>query len=73
MPKTVEVNACIRPGCSKAQHLRGLCISCYNAIAKAVSRGLTTWDALEKSGRINKTKNRKRSIVIKWAFGKDKK
>ncbi len=43
--------SCVFPPCERGVHARGLCKSCYQAAAKLVRDGKTTWEKLETSGK----------------------
>lgn len=49
---------CIVPGCRNHAHFRGLCSCCGSAAARLVSKGLTSWEKLEKQGKAKPIKQR---------------
>lgn len=53
MNQVDETTTCLFPTCERTQiYARGLCQTCYAAAAQLVSRGKTTWDDLEESGKV---------------------
>ena len=53
------LGVCIVPDCRRASYCRGICHSHYNSATKLIERKQTTWDKLEKSGKVEPTHNRK--------------
>lgn len=43
---------CITDDCSRPVRIRGVCECCRQAMQKLVNAGKTTWDKLEKQGKI---------------------
>jgi hypothetical protein len=58
-----------RCGCGRTVDIggaRGLYSSCYRQIAKYVSDGLTSWEQLEREGKVG----RKRETLKDWILSK---
>lgn len=51
-----EKKPCLRPNCGRPAHSRGLCRYCYKAADTLIKQGRTTWERLEKRGRISHNK-----------------
>ncbi len=48
----VEKAKCLRTDCERPSASRGLCLSCYHSAQRLVKEGRTTWDTLEKAGKV---------------------
>lgn len=48
---------CLRPECERAVRTRGLCHVCYQSASKLVRVKTTSWEKLEKSGKVLAVKN----------------
>jgi hypothetical protein len=46
---------CKVPHCERDSECRGLCRSCYQSAYLLVSAGVTSWDELEKRGKVQPT------------------
>ena len=44
---------CLRAGCKRAAEIRGLCRSDYQTAYVLVATGVTTWEQLERKGRVD--------------------
>lgn len=66
----MKLTKCLNPGCKRTAATRGLCHSCYNAVAGYVRRGLTTWENLERQGKAKPPQGKLTSNVKEWAIGK---
>lgn len=52
--KTIAVSVrCRRPSCKRDAVCRGLCRSCYQAAFTLVTSGVTTWEHLERRGKVD--------------------
>ena len=63
------VGTCINPRCKKnAQLSRGLCMNCKSAAGSLVRLGFTSWEKLEKAGKIlpKKLKSVTDNPIYKW-------
>ena len=49
-----ENKTCLMPGCDSEAEIRGICKSCYQASARLVRQGETTWEILEERGLVLK-------------------
>ncbi len=68
---TLNGNTCITPGCYLSIYARGLCFACYNAAARYVAEGKTTWAKLEVAGKSRARKtNRGTGTKQKFFLGK---
>lgn len=58
---------CLRPGCGRPQHNRGLCVGCYQVAGSMVRNGETTWPKLAAAGKCTKLrKQRRRGEIRAW-------
>jgi hypothetical protein len=57
---TTEKTPCLRPGCDQPAKIRGLCKRDHSRAHRHVKAGKTTWEALEKAGKI---------LPAKYGFG----
>jgi hypothetical protein len=53
--KDTPSDQCLVPWCDKPITCRGLCRTHYQMMVRAVASGLTSYEALEKSGKITTT------------------
>ena len=61
---------CLNPNCGRKPVCRGLCHPCYVAAHHLVKTGQTTWEKLEKTGRVKPTGKRgPKGIVSSWLLG----
>jgi hypothetical protein len=58
---------CRRPRCQGEAKCFGLCRSCYYMAWLLVSKGMTTWEELRRTGRIDEPK---RGATKDWLLGK---
>lgn len=72
--KSDEVK-CIVPDCdANRSYGRGLCVTHYGSIHHMIRRGITTWDDLEKRGKVLPKSEGRRSRFKAWALeGKETK
>jgi hypothetical protein len=56
-------------GCDKEQVRRGLCHAHYNYCSCIISRGKTTWKALEEAGKILPKKNKTSVPAMAYFLG----
>ena len=66
----IEKFKCIVPDCDANRHYgRGLCNTHYMSVFQIVKRGFTTWDDLERRGKILPPHQKNRYSLIKdWAL-----
>ena len=65
--KKIVVEKCLLPLCQRgAATTRGLCPSHYNAAAQMVHRKQTTWEQLEKKGKVKSA-----LTSVKYTYVKD--
>lgn len=58
---------CLVPFCdNRTIHIRGLCKTCYLTMAQMVHRKKTTYERLEKDGKILPKKRRSRTFLQEW-------
>lgn len=50
--RTNKDQRCMMPGCLENASCRGLCMKCYSMANRLVQQGRTTWEQLEKNGKI---------------------
>lgn len=43
---------CLRPGCKREAECRGLCRSDYQTAYQLVADGVTTWEQLQRNGKV---------------------
>lgn len=53
MPQTIVIVRCKRPGCKNEAAARGLCRSDFTAAWRLVSDAVTTWEELERRGKVD--------------------
>ncbi len=57
---------CLRPGCGKPAHIRGLCRCCYGSALLLVKKGVTTWEDLESKGKANRRFKNRVGAAHEW-------
>ncbi len=63
---------CLNPDCQFTEVVsRGLCSGCYQAAARLVRAGHSTWKALEVSGRANPVTGATRNKRARWFLEKE--
>ena len=57
---------CLNPECKIEARVRGLCDSCYNAAGRLVREEKTSWEKLEKAGKVrpHKTKTKRTEWLL---------
>lgn len=48
----MKKSKCLKPNCGRESKSRGLCLKDYKAAAKLIKAGETTWEKLEKAGKV---------------------
>lgn len=61
---------CLNPHCARTVRARGLCDICYQTAYMHVRLGKTSWDALQKAGKLLPKKQRASSKSSEWLFSK---
>lgn len=63
-----DSSKCLTPECERKSKARGLCLPCYKVAGRLVVKEETTWEKLEKAGKIAP---RKRKLAANWLLGKE--
>lgn len=66
MEEKLARGQCVYPECEKGIASRGLCQKHYANVLRLIHRKITTWEELQKQGKIPKGKP---SEVEEWALG----
>ena len=62
---------CLYDKCQSKEHSRGLCCKHYNRVMVFIKKGLTTWEELEKKGKVRhklykRTLNNQTKEFTRW-------
>ena len=60
---------CLNPNCIREARARGLCAPCHVLALRLVSSGSTSWDDLERRGRVAPPKRRYTKGTMGWLLG----
>jgi hypothetical protein len=64
----MKVNDCLFPKCKNSIHSRGLCSAHYHTASRQVANGMTTWEKLERSGKVKVAAKRGRKPKVRNHF-----
>lgn len=61
-----NADKCMFPNCSNTEYARGLCAACYSSARRLVLTNRTSWEKLERDGKVKLGRKGKSTHKVGW-------